>query len=359
MSALLRKYGVATTIPFSLLKVDGIDFETAATFAAGDVKVMKDEGAEANITTLPSDEGQGYSLALSATEMQAARIVVYIVDSVTKVWLDIAIVINTYGNASAQHAFDLDTALVTLAAATHTGAVIPTVSVLTTLPTIPANWLTATGIAASALNGKGNWNIGKTGYSISGTITTLDGLQNISATDIVSAGAITTLSGAVVNVGNNADMRGTDGANTVTPPTVGAIQSGLATSVDLAAVKAETALIIADTNELQVDWEDGGRLDLLLDQIITDIAALNNLSAAQINAEVADVLNTDALAELAAVPGANASISAKINWLFLLNKNKATQTATTKTIRNDADSADIATSAVSSDGTIFTRQEWS
>ncbi len=30
-------------------------------------------------------------------------------------------------------------------------------------------------------------------------------------------------------------------------------------------VKAETALIVADTNELQTDWEDGGRLDLLLD----------------------------------------------------------------------------------------------
>lgn len=40
----------------------------------------------------------------------------------------------------------------------------------------------------------------KTGYSISGAITTLDGLNNVAATDIVSAGAITTLAGAVVNV---------------------------------------------------------------------------------------------------------------------------------------------------------------
>ena len=30
-------------------------------------------------------------------------------------------------------------------------------------------------------------------------------------------------------------------------------------------VKDETALIVADTNELQVDWADGGRLDLILD----------------------------------------------------------------------------------------------
>ena len=36
---------------------------------------------------------------------------------------------------------------------------------------------------------------------------------------------------------------------------------------ELAAIKAETALIVADTNELQTDWTDGGRLDLLLDAV--------------------------------------------------------------------------------------------
>ena len=40
----------------------------------------------------------------------------------------------------------------------------------------------------------------KAGYSISGTKTTLDALNDVAATDIVSAGSITTLSGAVVNV---------------------------------------------------------------------------------------------------------------------------------------------------------------
>ncbi len=37
---------------------------------------------------------------------------------------------------------------------------------LTNLPSIPTNWLTAAGIAAGALDGKGNWNIGKTGYAL-------------------------------------------------------------------------------------------------------------------------------------------------------------------------------------------------
>ena len=43
--------------------------------------------------------------------MQAARIVIKVIDQTDpKLWEDQAIIIDTYGNASAQHAFDLDTA---------------------------------------------------------------------------------------------------------------------------------------------------------------------------------------------------------------------------------------------------------
>lgn len=111
----LRKYGEAATIDFPLYETDGASLKVDATFASGDVKIMKDEGAEANTSNLPTDEGQGYSLALTATEMQAARIVIYVVDQTSPaVWIDEALVIETYGNASGQHAFDLDTATVTL-----------------------------------------------------------------------------------------------------------------------------------------------------------------------------------------------------------------------------------------------------
>jgi hypothetical protein len=104
----LRKYGVQTTIDFQLFEVDGVDFRVDAAHAAGDTKIMKDEGVEANTTNGFTDEGQGYSIVLTATEMQAARAVVYIVDSATKVWLDTSFVIETYGHASAMHAIDLD-----------------------------------------------------------------------------------------------------------------------------------------------------------------------------------------------------------------------------------------------------------
>lgn len=104
----LRKYGVETKINFVLYEVDGVDLRVDAADGGSDCSIMKDEGAEATCTNDFVDEGNGYSLTLDATEMEAARIVVYVVDSATKVWLDDAIVIETYGHASAMHAIDLD-----------------------------------------------------------------------------------------------------------------------------------------------------------------------------------------------------------------------------------------------------------
>lgn len=48
-----------------------------------------------------------------------------------------------------------------------------------------------------------------------------------------------------------------------------------------------------------------------------------------------------------------------LGWLVAMARNKMTQTADTTTLRNDADSADLATSSVSDNGTTFTRGEWS
>jgi len=100
----LRKYGVQSTINFPLITRGTLDFNnTPVTFASGDTKIKKDEGASANTTNNPSHEGEGiYSLVLDATEMQAARIVITVIDSATKVWEDQAIIIDTYGNSSAE-----------------------------------------------------------------------------------------------------------------------------------------------------------------------------------------------------------------------------------------------------------------
>ena len=63
-------------------------------------------------------------------------------------------------------------------------------------------------------------------------------------------------------------------------------------------------------------------------------------------------------AEPGGVPALTANLKTALSWLLALARNKILQTSTTSTLRNDADSASIATSTVSDDGTTFTRGEW-
>lgn len=46
--------------------------------------------------------------------------------------------------------------------------------------------------------------------------------------------------------------------------------AALATATELAETDANVALILADSNELQEDWANGGRLDLILDETLVD-----------------------------------------------------------------------------------------
>ncbi|MCK5601493.1 hypothetical protein KAR91_06485, partial [Candidatus Pacearchaeota archaeon] len=107
----LRKHNVEAVIDFELYEVDGIDLRIDWTPAAADCEVQKDGGDFVQCTNTAVVEDGIYSITLTNTEMSAARIVVKVVDAATKVFLDKIIVIETYGNASAQHAFDLDTAI--------------------------------------------------------------------------------------------------------------------------------------------------------------------------------------------------------------------------------------------------------
>ncbi|MCH8292398.1 hypothetical protein IH992_15005 [Candidatus Poribacteria bacterium] len=97
-----------------------------------------------------------------------------------------------------------------------------TVTDLTNLPSITANWITAAGIATSALNGKGDWNIGKTGY------------------DLSTAGILAIWHQALTAI--------------VTAGSVGKLLKDEITAVRMATL---------------TDWINGGRLDLLLDAIPT------------------------------------------------------------------------------------------
>jgi hypothetical protein len=92
--------------------------------------------------------------------------------------------------------------------------------------------------------------------------------------------------------------------------------------------------------------------------VVGSIGSLAAQAKTDVNVEVNDVLNVDASSELAAVPAANASLGAKIRWLFVKARNKITQTATTQTVFADDGSTTVATSTVSDNGTTATRGEF-
>jgi len=108
-----RQFDEDTVLPFTLTDPDGIDFNESVTFAAGDVLIMRDEGVESqtslgagtpDLSTLITDEGTGYSIALDKADVAFKRIKIYFKDqTVPKVWLDDDLTVETTNNVAAQH----------------------------------------------------------------------------------------------------------------------------------------------------------------------------------------------------------------------------------------------------------------
>jgi len=139
--------------------------------------------------------------------------------------------------------------------------------------TAPAGWLNAAAFAANSLDGKGNWNIGKTGYSLTATTGLGNQTANITGNLSGSVGSVTTpvttdtasrdaskatgfatptnvtdARDAILTQGNLAWITG----NTTTPPTVGAIATQVRTelSTELARIDAKVSDDTAGTTTL-------------------------------------------------------------------------------------------------------------
>jgi hypothetical protein len=110
---ILRKYGVAVGIYFPLITTGSDDFKNAPTIEAGDIMISQDLGVNwTEPATLPAVTATGSKIVkvlFSNTENDCAVIFVRVIDqSSPKEWKDDFYVVDTYGNASAQHKFDLD-----------------------------------------------------------------------------------------------------------------------------------------------------------------------------------------------------------------------------------------------------------
>jgi len=339
MSPILRKYGVLLTtakaITFSLYEVDGIDLRVDATFATGDVTISKDGGTEVSTTNLPVDEGKGYSLILTLAELQASQVRISIVDQTgTKAWLDTELMIETYGNASAMHEFDLGTASVPQTA-DHTAAIadLPTVAEFEARTIVSANYSTSSALAvvdtdvgkiitAVITNAAGvdisddisniptvaefnartipsanyfdftsdfvqvGTNNDKTGYSISGVLNTLDDLENLAQTDVVTSGAIQTAVGVVVNVGIVENLNTIDdGAIKATTIEANALDGKGDWNIGKTGYELTVTPPTAIQNRQEMDSNSTQLAAIVLDTgttIPTQISALNDLSASDI-----------------------------------------------------------------------------
>lgn len=356
---LLRKYGVATTIIFPLVSFSG-DLNTSPTLAAGDAKIIKDEGAAANTTNTMTDETSGFvSISLTATEMQAARIAIACVDqTATKNWRDTAILISTYGNASAQHPFDLGTASTpqtgdnyarlgapagASVSADIAGVQSDTNDIQTRIPAalvsgridasvgaVAANAITAASIATGAIDADalatdavaeiadGVWDEAIAGHLTAGsTGVTLNGASAPSAATIADAVWDEAQSGHTTagTFGKYLDTE-VSGVGGGTPPTAAAIADAVwdeatagHTTAGTFGAQAKTVIdaIQTDTDAIEVDTQDiQGRLPAALvsgriDAIVGAVAA-NAITAASIatGAVDADALAADAVTEIAA-----------------------------------------------------------
>jgi len=100
----------------------------------------------------------------------------------------------------------------------------------------------------------------------------------------------------------------------------------------------QLALIVEDTAELQGDWTDGGRLDLLLDGLITEI-------------------DTATAEPGQGAPAATLKRGQKLDYLYKWARNKVEQTATERKHYADDGTTVDHKSTVSDDGSTFTRGE--
>lgn len=319
----LSKYGVARHIYLPIVKAGVNDFAVSGdwTPASGDVKISKDGGTAANVTNLPTaitmGNGAIWDFSLTATEMEAAQIIITVVDSSTKAVEDQSFIIETYGNASGQHAFDLDTA------------------------TQDVNVTQFGGSNGAFASGRPEVNATHIAGSAVDTATAQIGANVVSYAS-GQAPLQPTTAGRTLDVSAGGEA-GIDWANVGSPTT----------TVDLSGTTISTSQAVASVSGAvgSVTGNVGGN-------VTGSIGSLATQAKADVNAEVVDTLATDTYAEPGqGAPAATTSLAAKINYLFKAWRNKVTQTSTEYALYADDGTTKDQAATVSDDGTTFTRGE--
>jgi hypothetical protein len=173
--------------------------------------------------------------------------------------------------------------------------------------------------------------------SVTAPVTTDSASRTASQADVSALATSAALATAQADLDT---LTGTDGVtlatiqpnyapNTTTPPTAAAIRAEVDSN------STQLAAIVADTNELQADLANGGRLDLILDSIL---AALD-----------------DPRGEPGAgAPPVNPDAMTKLDYLYKAWRNKKEQTSSAFSLYDDAGTTVDHQATVSDDGTTAT-----
>ena len=395
------KQSTAVDLPIGpfLDSTDGVTAETALTLTQPDIRLKKNGGAWAQknaAQTLSHEEAGWYEVALDTTDTNTLGVLYLAVaeSGALPVWHEYMVMPanvwdSMFGADKLQVHVDEMTAGIITATVIATDAIDADAIADNAInaAAIATGAITAAKFAAGAIDAAAIANGAIDAATFAAGAIDAAALAADAGTEIGTAvwatttRALTILDEDSTTMDLDATIRGAVGlaaANLDTQLT--AIDDLLDTEV--AAIKTVVDAIQAKTDNLPTDPADAsviaGRFDTLDtsvadlptnaelatsqaaadDATLAAIAALNNLSAAQVNAEVVDALATDTYAEPGqGSPGATIALSAKIGYLYKAFRNKHTQTATEYALYADNETTKDQEAPVSDDGVTFTRGE--
>lgn len=387
---------VAYRVTFPIMDADG-DLVTGATGL--DSEISKDGGTFADCTSEATEIATSsgvYYLDLTATEMNADTVAIIVKTSsggaktTTLVMYpeeagDIRVNVTAYGGTAGTFSSGRPEVNTTHAAGTAWGSgAITAASIASDAITnakIAADAIGASEIAADAIDASALATdavteiVNAVWAAVTRTLT-----ANTNLNDLNAAGVRAAVGLASANLDTQLSGISSKTTNLPSDPADASVVAGLIAGVEakvdtvdtvVDAIQAKTdnlpsdpadqSLIIAATNQILADV---ATVDGVVDAILVDtgttlpaqIAALENLSAAQVNAEMVDVLTVDTYAEPGqGAPAATSSLKDKIGYLFKAWRNKTTQTNSDYRLFADDGTTIDQKAGTSDDGTTFTR----
>lgn len=347
---------------------NGNIMQSSPTIAAGDFKVSIDGGALANLATLPAvtpASSKMVKITLSTSEMNGDNITVVCSDASGAEWRDLVINIQT----SAQQIDDIATQTLLTTVAGYVDTEVAAIKAKT--DNLPASPAATSDIPSAATIAAAVFAVATSGLTAAGTIGKLL-VDNINATissRLASASytapdntSITAIKAKTDNLPASPAATGDiPSATTVAAAVWDRLTSALTTANSIGKllvdnVNATISSRLASASYTAPDNTSITAIKAKTDNLPASPAATGDIPTAT---AIADEVLGDPLVEPAGALSWSGTVRDGLNWLLALSRNRMTQTDTTSTLRNDADSADIATATISDDGTTFTREEWS